>query len=299
MNTPQKSGYTTADKHYKHIQADYSEYRFFQKISGIKILKACYQTHHFKTHAHDSYTLGIILKGAGGFRYKGREQMTHGGNVTLLDPFEPHGGHVIGNKGWRYNTLYISPGYLFELADSLIYNHPANIRFGGNAALSDPEIFNLLALFYNRVNNNHDLLEIESILQQVISKVLNRYAKPSAPLPKVGNETRRMELVRDYIQSKYQDKILLSELAGLTELSKFQVIRMFQKHSGMSPHDYQHQLRIQSVCSLLCRNVPIAETALETGFYDQSHMSKTFKRIIGVTPGQYVQACNILQDPSC
>ena len=277
-------------------KTDTAEYRILQGMVGIKILKAFYHKHHFKTHAHDGYTLGIILNGAGGFRYKGKAQLTHGGHVTLLDPFEPHGGHVVGDKGWRYNTLYMSPGYLLETAADVLNPCPAEICFGRNAALSDPEIFSLLADFYSALDQNSELFEIESMLQLILSKLLSRYADPSVQLPDIRNETLRMKLIRDYIHANYRDKIMLSELARLTGFSKFQVIRMFQRDRGMSPHEYQHQLRIKAACRLLADKVSIAETALETGFHDQSHMSKTFKRIMGVTPGQYLTACNILQD---
>ena len=283
----------------KYENADSAEYQILTSIPGIKLLKAFYRKHHFKTHAHDGYTLGIIINGAGGFRYKGREQVTRSGHVTLLDPFESHAGHVIGEAGWRYNTLYISPGYILETADDLLNRCPAEIHFGRDAALSDPEIFNLLSNFHSKLDNKNELLEGESILQLIISRLLERYAERSVQLPKIRNESLRINRLCDYIRSNYRNKITLSELARLTDLSKFQVIRMFQKNKGLSPHEYQNQLRIREVCKLLNKNVHIAEAALDTGFYDQSHMSKSFKSIIGVTPGKYSEACNILQDASC
>lgn len=295
---PDKKNKNNLSKEKRLNKADYSEYQILSQIPGIKILKAFYHNHHFKTHAHDGYTLGIIINGAGGFRYKKKEQITHGGHVTLLDPFEPHAGHVIGKKGWRYNTLYISPDYLFETADDLLKSCPAEIHFGRDAALSDPEIFNLLSIFHSKLNHKNELLESESILQLVISRLLERYAERSVHLPNIQNESSRTKRLNDYIQSNYQDKIMLSELAELTELSKYQVIRVFQKNKGLSPHEFQNQLRIQEVCRLLNKKIPIAEAALDTGFYDQSHMSKTFKSIVGVTPGKYLEACNILQDIS-
>lgn len=279
-------------------KAESAEYRILPGIPGIRILKAFYRKHHFKTHAHAGYTLGMIINGAGGFRYKGREQVTCPGHVTLLDPFEPHAGHVIGETGWRYNTLYISPGYVSETAADLLGNRPAQIRFGRDAALSDPEIFKLLSAFHAKLRHDDALLESESILQLIISKLLARYAERKGRLPNIRHESRRVNRLLDYIRSHFRDKIMLSELAELTGLSKFQVIRMFRKSKGLSPHEYQNQLRIREVCRLLNRKVHMAEAALDTGFYDQSHMSKCFKSIIGVTPGKYMDACNILQDAS-
>ncbi|HYM70106.1 MAG TPA: helix-turn-helix transcriptional regulator, partial [bacterium] len=66
--------------------------------------------------------------------------------------------------------------------------------------------------------------------------------------------------------------------------------RTFHREVGLPPHAYQTQVRVERARSLLRNGVPIAEAAAAVGFYDQAHLTRQFKRVIGVTPGQYVGA---------
>jgi transcriptional regulator GlxA family with amidase domain len=71
-------------------------------------------------------------------------------------------------------------------------------------------------------------------------------------------------------------------------------VRVFQQATGMTPHTYVLDVRIKRARQLLHQGQAIAQVAQATGFVDQSHFHKQFKRILGVTPGQYRK---FLQDP--
>ena len=58
---------------------------------------------------------------------------------------------------------------------------------------------------------------------------------------------------------------------------------------GMTPHAYQTQVRVRRAKSLLQAGLPITLAAAEAGFYDQAHLNRHFKRIVGLTPGRYVK----------
>lgn len=78
--------------------------------------------------------------------------------------------------------------------------------------------------------------------------------------------------------------------------SPFQHIRRFKKDVGLTPHQYRIQDRIRTAKRLLANSVPIAEAALEAGFYDQSHLNRCFHRSIGMTPHAYRNACRFLDE---
>jgi AraC-like DNA-binding protein len=58
---------------------------------------------------------------------------------------------------------------------------------------------------------------------------------------------------------------------------------------GMTPHSYLTQVRVRHAKSLLSAGLPITQVATEAGFYDQAHLTRHFKRIVGLTPGRYVK----------
>jgi AraC-like DNA-binding protein len=73
-------------------------------------------------------------------------------------------------------------------------------------------------------------------------------------------------------------------------LSPYHVIRIFRKATGLPPYTYFEQLRIERAIDLLRRGVPISDVAVMTGFSDQSHLTRRFKRVVGVPPGKYARS---------
>jgi AraC-like DNA-binding protein len=81
--------------------------------------------------------------------------------------------------------------------------------------------------------------------------------------------------------------VTLPELARFAGLSPFHLCRVFRASVGMTPHAYQTHLRVRRAKSLLRAGLPIALAATETGFYDQAHLTRDFKRIVRVPPGRF------------
>jgi AraC-like DNA-binding protein len=92
---------------------------------------------------------------------------------------------------------------------------------------------------------------------------------------------------RDYIVEKGLNKISFDELTQVTGLSRFHLIRSFAREFGMPPHAFQIQVRLERARSLLAAGMSISQVECEVGFADQSHLTRHFRAIFGVTPGQY------------
>ena len=73
-------------------------------------------------------------------------------------------------------------------------------------------------------------------------------------------------------------------------LTTFQLIGLFKRVTGLTPHAYLTQVRLSMACRHLRDSRPIAEIATEVGFYDQSALTKHFKRCYGITPLQFARA---------
>lgn len=80
----------------------------------------------------------------------------------------------------------------------------------------------------------------------------------------------------------------LNELSAYVDTSLWHLLREFKKHTGLPPHSWLVQRRIQKAKQLLKQGVRITEVAQLTGFSDQSHLNRHFKSAIGVTPRQYL-----------
>jgi AraC-like DNA-binding protein len=96
--------------------------------------------------------------------------------------------------------------------------------------------------------------------------------------------------IKERIHAEYARELRLEELAAGAGLTTFQLIGLFKRTIGLTPHAYLTQVRLAMACRLLRRAPALAEVASAVGFYDQSALNKHFKRCYGITPLQFVRA---------
>ena len=97
------------------------------------------------------------------------------------------------------------------------------------------------------------------------------------------------------IDDHYNECLSLAEIAQRMYLNPFYFLRIFGQSVGVPPHIYQQQVRIRHAKEMLLSDIPIVQVASNTGFVDQSHFTKVFRKIVGVTPGEYkVQLINLM-----
>ena len=93
-----------------------------------------------------------------------------------------------------------------------------------------------------------------------------------------------------HLRERWDQRVLLSELASVARLSRFELVRRFHQQVGLPPHAFQTNLRISAARRLLLARTPPAEVALRCGFADQSHFTRSFRSSVGVPPGRFVGA---------
>ena len=99
-----------------------------------------------------------------------------------------------------------------------------------------------------------------------------------------------MGRAREVLHDCLREGVTLESLAQQVGLNKFHLCRAFRDEVGLPPYAYLTHLRVARARRLLARGLGPAEVALEVGLYDQSQLNRHFKRIVGVTPGQFVRA---------
>jgi AraC-like DNA-binding protein len=123
-----------------------------------------------------------------------------------------------------------------------------------------------------------------------MAELYRRHGSPRPPGRVPGIERACIGRVVDYLRAHYAEAVVLDDLAALAGMSAFHFLRSFKKEIGLPPHAFLTQLRLQQARKLLAQGLGQAETAAAVGFYDQSALSRHFKKIYGVTPGQYARA---------
>jgi transcriptional regulator GlxA family with amidase domain len=101
---------------------------------------------------------------------------------------------------------------------------------------------------------------------------------------------------RAILDKQFAEKISLAALAEQTDVSPYHLQRTFRAATGLSPLHYQANLRVSQARALLCAGRSLSRVAAEVGFGDQSHLTKHFHRVFGISPGRFVSNRKNRQD---
>ena len=130
-------------------------------------------------------------------------------------------------------------------------------------------------------------LEAQELVMGAVLAMVERYAtQPVAPTPGGSGAPSR---VRDLLHDGFAEDLSADDLAGAVGLSRFQLYRQFRERYGVPPSAYLRQVRLREARRRLAAGAAIAEVAFATGFADQSHLTRWFRRTYGITPRVYQQ----------
>lgn len=261
--------------------------------SNIDLLHAHFITHRFDRHIHDTYAIGVIQSGAEAFTYRGEYHVAPAGSIAVINPGEVHTGHAVDRAGWTYRMLYPDVSLLEQTAIEL---GRSNLPYFPIAVVNDCSLAEQILKLHRSLEGANQL-EQDSRLLWTMAQLITRYAGDRPSVSTARSAGRSIQIVRDYLDAHYAEAIPLEELSRIANLSPFYLIRAFRKQVGLPPHGYQNQVRIHRARQLLAQGQPVAIVAQNTGFADQSHLHRVFKKMLGVTPGQYRQG-NSVQDSS-
>jgi len=164
----------------------------------------------------------------------------------------------------------------------------------------DPELEVICRSIYREVSRNGaaERLYVESLLMKMAVVLLGRHstAAASEKVLSSGGLTRiQAKRLIDYIESNLSQELTLRKLASLLNLSVHHFARMFKQTIGLAPYHYVLERRVERAKALLrAGKASLVEISLSTGFDSQSHLSSTFRRIVGATPTEF-QGCNSMR----
>jgi AraC-like DNA-binding protein len=156
--------------------------------------------------------------------------------------------------------------------------------------IEDPALTHVIRALHRALERPSTSLERETRSILAASMLALRHGRlPSARARATGNSAAVRRAV-DFIEASYADNISLAQLAAMTQLSSFHLVRVFSDSLGMPPHAFQTSVRLRHARVLLGRGHSPARVAAQTGFTDQSHLHRHFVRAFGITPGQFASA---------
>jgi len=278
------------------MAAEIARYWQHAAVAGVDLLRARFVTHRYGRHAHETYTFGIIESGVEEFDYGGQVLRAGPGSVALLDPEVVHTGHAGTSAGWSYRVLYPEVSVVTDVAGQLGWRR--GTPSFPQTVICDARSAALLRSAHQAAEHG-DQLASSSLLTTALAGLLTAHAtagglvstpsagRASAGRAAAGRAPATLRAVADLLEDRLLDPPALAELAAMTGLSQFALLRAFRAETGLPPHAYLNQLRVRRARTLLDQGVTPADVAFETGFADQAHLTRHFKRVVGVPPGAY------------
>ena len=261
-------------------------WRLDTSLGEVQMLSAHYVRQHFARHTHDGYGVGVIEHGAMAFDYMGERLVAPQGHVNLVVPGEPHDGHAAEEQGWVYRMFYLEADTLRDIASQMA-GRPHDLPFFKSGVLDDPALAAGLRGLHRRLESGITPLEAESELLITLAHWIRRHSDDPPQNRPPAQDHPAVARVRDLIETGHACTLSLDGLSREACLSPYHLLRLFRRTTGLPPHLYLNQVRVRRARELIDAGAPLAQTAVQVGYSDQSHLNRQFKRIFGITPGQY------------
>ncbi|WP_445115488.1 helix-turn-helix domain-containing protein [Acinetobacter sp. WZC-1] len=265
------------------------------RMPYVETRRACHSRICYKPHSHPTFSIGAVDAGQSQFRsYFAREQHIQAGSLVVIPAHVEHSCNPLPDQAWSYQMMHLDADWLHELLTETV-DTPLNSVMQSSLPRLRPQVLSQPVLYSAFCRLNHDLfnpdVSISEKEQRLITMLIDLLL-PEFQLQRIGAKhyfTAQLKHLMDQL-TQSTSWMSLQEMADAIGVSRYAVIRIFKAHSGLTPHAFQLNQRVNRARQLLKQPVDIAQVAHALGFTDQSHFHRVFKMHTGITPGHYQRA---------
>ncbi|MFM5243530.1 helix-turn-helix domain-containing protein [Aeromonas media] len=236
----------------------------------------CYDKH---SHAH--FSIGAITGGHSHYLNQRSLQEVGPGSLVLMNPEEVHACNPIADQPWSYLMFYLDTDWLRSQQEEAGLG--SEFRPFDMTASRDPLLYQGLQHLHHQLVEAPDPLAREVACHLFSRQLLARLT----PARWDDRPPQHLQRAAELMQDDSASPLSLLQLSAVAGLTPSHFVRAFSHHYGMTPHAYLLDRRIRHARTLLKQGQPLAEVALASGFADQAHFQRQFKRRVAATPGQY------------
>src|SRR5579883_487048 len=264
-----------------------TEYWWDRHLAGLSLMCADFTTHEYPQHTHDALVVAVTEQGGSIVKSRGELQNATPATLFVFNPEEPHGGWMGRSERWRYRSLYLTRRALDRLAAELGI---AEVPYFTRNTFADPDLIAAFLRMHLALEEGRDVFRERELLVGGFGELFNRHGSGHVRIDDGRRDWTIFRRVQERMRSDYARELRLEDLAAGVGLTSFQLIGLFKRCIGMTPHAYLVQVRLGMACRHLRHSEAIARVAAAVGFYDQSALNRHFKRCYGITPLQFAQA---------
>jgi AraC-like DNA-binding protein len=241
------------------------------------------------TMFHETYTIctGLSIGRAAEWAYRGKRHMQTADGVMLIEPGEAHSNTRITDPA-SFRVLMVDPATIERISAELgSGSRSPHLRL---AQVQGGPVHRAFVSLHRSLEGGATPLEQQSRFVACVRILLEHCSeRPAAPLGQACDRPA-LRRAKEYINEHCCEAIRLDDVvAAAGNLSRFHLVRAFTKEFGLPPHAYQLHMRVAKARKLLESGKPIADVAALLGFADQSHFTRHFRGLLGITPGAYLR----------
>lgn len=254
-------------------------------LGGVELLSCPDAGFDFPPHFHQDYCIWFNTSGGERYTQRGQSEILQPGCFGIVAPGDVHANRAVAHTERSLMTFYVQEARLQSVVSQL--GAPsAGIAFR-SSLYRDPGCLELLVKLFGTLRNSPYALEKESAFLEVFALLAGRHGVARTREAAIGSEVGRVRGAIDLFHERLSENISLDELARQFDCTPFHLIRCFKKECGLTPYAYLLRLRLERARELIRQGRPLVDSALETGFADQSHLTRHFKTHYGISPGEF------------
>lgn len=257
-------------------------------VTGVdaRLLRARVSAFVCDPHLHNTYTIGLMRRGTTCFEVRGRRFLADPGDAFLIHPFEVHaGGDAL--QGIEYDVLYPTAELMAEAAQMRLSGN--EFPFFDAVVMKRCEALERLFEAVDDCRPDRSSKHSDAGVEEAIKRAFwkRAYKSKTSCLPR--RDILAVEAACELMQSFYHSPIDVAELGDRVGMSRYHFIRVFHRATGLTPSAFLRQVRLSRARDLIASGGELADIAADTGFADQAHMTREFRKTYGFTPGQLLR----------
>ncbi|MFX3632220.1 MAG: helix-turn-helix domain-containing protein [Candidatus Pristimantibacillus sp.] len=253
----------------------------YKKSAGVTALSASITDFTYKKHSHKEYAIGVTLRGIQEYNLDGSLQLSHQNGVMFFNPEQAHDGMAHDKSGLDYMMLYIEPQLLLEVIEKKDI-----VRFS-TPIVYDYRIEQRVLSLSNAILREKDEALCSELLLSLTDSLIQTNLSTDGK-----KDNALIRKAKDMLHTNIENVLKLDDICKQLHLSKFQFIRLFKAHTGISPYQYYLNYKIETAKQLIEKNKDIYSAVAECGFVDLTHLNKHFKSVYGTTALEYMSHLN-------
>ncbi len=258
-----------------------SEFWYDSALPFVESRRASNSRACYRAHSHSTLSIGAVDAGLSHFQCGNVAATLRPGSLVIVPPALVHACNPAPNVSWSYQMLHLKPSWVAAVTAEI--DPQLNLRssaFISRSKVTYQHFCQLNAQLFSAIAN----ADKEAALIEFIGQHLWADGQPVACQP---SPRPSMTYLKTRLLSALDTPPSLTELAQECGLSRYQLIRLFRRDTGLTPHAWLLDQRIQQARDHLRQGADLATLAQDLGFADQGHFQRVFKAHVAATPGRY------------